>query len=307
MLLKVSETISEKIIDCLARAADLRECANAATDPRRKAHLFDTELRWLRLVESYRLLEQADRFLENAQAGRERPSAKTSAQSGVLVVTCPTTGREFSTGVLVDTESLVQLPYASANSYCPHCSIEHVWWTKDAKLVGASLCGIVSPARNRASLVELLEVLVQAAIEHAGDNARAAFYRTNDVGSALYHITGMTQAYAQCVAGFAIGPQSLGCGLAAYTRQAVITPDVFAEPRWQPWLWLAKQFDYRACWSFPIETPSGKIVGSFGMYYEEPTEATPRDLHFASKLTRTAATIISRYQSVLKSAAGLIR
>jgi GAF domain-containing protein len=70
---------------------------------------------------------------------------------------------------------------------------------------------------------------------------------------------------------------------------------VTEEPRWKDWLWLAKQFDYRACWSFPVSTSSGKIMGSFAMYYRDPREATPRDLDLAAVLTRSAATIISRH------------
>jgi GAF domain-containing protein len=145
------------------------------------------------------------------------------------------------------------------------------------------------------SLAESLEVLVNTAIERAGGKVRAAFYLADASGNALHHIIGMTPAYARCVDGFAISPESLACGLAAATRQAIITPDVTAEPRWKPWLWLAKEFDYRACWSFPIEAPSGKIVGTLAMYHKQPTKAQPSDLGFAAALTRTAATIISRH------------
>lgn len=223
--------VSAKINECLARAAAARECARTAADPDRKADLLDMELRWLRLVESYKFVEQADRFLADARA--QRQPAEEAAQSA-----------------------------------------------------GA--------AGNRASLAELLEVLVHAAIEQTDGKARAAFYLADGEGSALHHITGMPRAYARHVDGFAISPQSLACGLAAATRHAVITPDVIAEPCWEQWLWLAKEFDYRACWSFPVETPGGRIVGTFAMYYREPTEATPRHLDFASVLTRTAATIISK-------------
>jgi GAF domain-containing protein len=58
---------------------------------------------------------------------------------------------------------------------------------------------------------------------------------------------------------------------------------------------LAEKFDYRACWSFPVEAPSGKVVGTFAMYYKQPTDAQPSDLEFATALTRTAATIITRH------------
>ena len=76
MLLKVSDKIS----DCLARAAEARERANSATDPGRRADLLDMELRWLRLVESYRFVEQADRFLADAYAWRP-PTAEKPTQS----------------------------------------------------------------------------------------------------------------------------------------------------------------------------------------------------------------------------------
>jgi len=64
--------------------------------------------------------------------------------------------------------------------------------------------------------------------------------------------------------------------------------------RWKPWLWLAEQFDFRACWSFPVQISAGMIVGTFAMYHKEPRRAARRDLDFAAALTRTAAANISR-------------
>src|SRR5262245_28185473 len=126
MLLKLSDKINE----CLAHAAEARERAKAATD--QKAHFLDMELRWLRLVESYRFVEQASRFLEDSHLAR-LPSREKLLQPGVLVVTCPTIGKDFSTGILTDTGSLALTPQDFTRSYCPHCGMEHVWLPKDAK------------------------------------------------------------------------------------------------------------------------------------------------------------------------------
>lgn len=106
----------------------------------------------------------------------------------------------------------------------------------------------------------------------------------------------MPEPYARCVEGFKIGLDSLSCGLCVATGQPVITSDVLLEPRWASWLWLAKQFDFRACWSFPVETSAGKIVGTFAMYSREPREPTPQDLELVATLTHTASIIISRYR-----------
>jgi hypothetical protein len=213
----------DKISECFARAAELRECANATSSPTRKTELLKLETQWLSVVESYKLVSRAGRFPIDGYTRRSEA------------------------------------------------------------------------AENRSSLADMLDVLVGTAIEQTEGKARAAFYLADPSGAELRHIIEMPQAYARYVDGFAISPQSLACGLATATGQPVVTADVNEEPRWKQWLWLARQFDYRACWSFPISTSSGQILGSFAMYYQQPRQATPRDLDFAAVLTRTAATIISRH------------
>jgi GAF domain-containing protein len=134
--------------------------------------------------------------------------------------------------------------------------------------------------------------LVRAAMQQTEGEARAAFYIADGEGIALHHITGMPKAYAPHVDGFPIGPESLACGLAAGIGRPIITRDVIEDPLWKPWLWLAKEFEYRACWSFPVESSTGKILGTFAMYYKKPREATQRDLDVAATLTRAASLII---------------
>jgi len=273
MLLKLSDKMSE----CLAHAAEARERANSEIEPSRRADFLNMELHWLRLVESYRFVEQASRFLEDGHRARI-PSPEKLPETGVLVVTCPITGKDFSTGILTDEGSLALTPRELAHSHCPHCGVEHAWWTKDAKLVPTLprseqiQIETSPPTVNIASLSDLLDVLVRTAIQKTEGEARAAFYVAN--GATLHHVTGMPEAYAKCVDGFAIGPESLACGLAASR--------------------LAKQFDYRACWSFPVRNSAGKIVGTFAMYYKEPREATQRDLDVAATITTAAGAIIAR-------------
>lgn len=157
-------------------------------------------------------------------------------------------------------------------------------------------------ALNGSSLEASLSILVRTAVEQAGTGTRCAFYIADAEGAELRHVTGMTESYAECVDGFKIGPDSLACGLAVYTGQPVITVDVTKEPRWRSWLWLAERHRFRGCWSFPIETVAGKVVGTLAMYFESAREATPRDYVMAAVLTRTAAIIISRNQEALERA-----
>ena len=156
--------------------------------------------------------------------------------------------------------------------------------------------GAFQSAVNNAPLAVSLDVLARAAVGQMGSQARCAFYIANAEQTELSHVTGMSEEYALNTEGIPIGPDSLACGLAAWKRDPVITPDVTQDPLWRDWLWLAQQYGYRGCWSFPVETAGGKVVGTFTMYHEAPLEPTARDLELATRLTQSAAIIISRHQ-----------
>lgn len=149
---------------------------------------------------------------------------------------------------------------------------------------------------NGAPLDKCLSILVRAALLCCDGSFQCAFYMVNSTGSRLDHITGMPELYALSQDAYVIGADALACGLAVHCGRAVIISDVTKEGRWEPWLWLAEQYDCRAVWSFPVETNSGKIIGTFAMYFPEPREATPDDHAFAAGITQAAAIIISHHQ-----------
>ena len=52
----------------------------------------------------------------------------------MLLITCPVTGMEFSTGIETDRQSLDLIPDTVAQSICPHCGDAHPWSKFDARL-----------------------------------------------------------------------------------------------------------------------------------------------------------------------------
>lgn len=148
-------------------------------------------------------------------------------------------------------------------------------------------------AMNGASLETSLGILARTLSKQSHERGRCAFYVAD--GSALRHVVGMSEEYARCVDGFEVSPESLACGLAIATGQPVITTDVFDEPRWQPWIWLAEKFGYRGCWSFPVETAEGARTGALAIYSREPGRPTTMDLELAQVLTQTAGVIMGRF------------
>ena len=56
---------------------------------------------------------------------------------GVLMVKCLTCGREFSTGIQIEEDSLEKLPDAPVRARCPTCGNEHSWSSREARFVDA--------------------------------------------------------------------------------------------------------------------------------------------------------------------------
>jgi hypothetical protein len=56
------------------------------------------------------------------------------AEMGVLMLVCPITGGEFSTGIHIDIETFRNLPDTRMNSACPRCGTVHLWSIREARL-----------------------------------------------------------------------------------------------------------------------------------------------------------------------------
>ena len=54
--------------------------------------------------------------------------------TSVVMVRCPATGRELSTGVEMDAATFERLPDIRSRMRCPVCSLDHDWSTRDAWL-----------------------------------------------------------------------------------------------------------------------------------------------------------------------------
>jgi hypothetical protein len=59
-----------------------------------------------------------------------------AALMGALVITCPETGKRFSTGIQTDEDDLYTISQDTVSaSYCPYCGQDHKWRYRDAEWV----------------------------------------------------------------------------------------------------------------------------------------------------------------------------
>jgi hypothetical protein len=57
---------------------------------------------------------------------------------GAVMVKCPDTGREISTGLVADRRTFNAMPVFFARVYCPLCRAEHEWFAKEAWVCDAA-------------------------------------------------------------------------------------------------------------------------------------------------------------------------
>jgi PAS domain S-box-containing protein len=100
--------------------------------------------------------------------------------------------------------------------------------------------------------------------------------------------------YVALADGVPIGPSVGSCGTAAYTGRPVIVSDIATDPLWAPWRHIPLAHGLRSCWSMPIKSPSGQVLGSFAIYSRTPRHPTPSDLALMERTAHLAGIAMTR-------------
>ncbi len=101
-------------------------------------------------------------------------------------------------------------------------------------------------------------------------------------------------AYNMAIEGLAIGPAVGSCGTAAYRNERVIVEDIANDPLWASFRDLALSHGLRACWSMPIRSGSGDVLGTFAVYYRAPRAPSEAELAMAERASALAGIAIER-------------
>ncbi|HEX7452457.1 MAG TPA: ATP-binding protein [Polyangiaceae bacterium] len=91
-----------------------------------------------------------------------------------------------------------------------------------------------------------------------------------------------------------VGPNAGSCGTACFRRERVVVADIASDPLWASYTDIAERFGLRACWSEPILSRDGSVLGSFAMYYDAPRTPAASELEAISVAARLAAIAIDR-------------
>jgi len=146
-----------------------------------------------------------------------------------------------------------------------------------------------------APLSEILTSLVLL-MEGQAEGLRCSILLLSRDGKHVRHgaSPNLPEAYVKAVDGAAIGPCNGSCGTAMFTRKPVIVTDVMTDPLWSDYRELAKICGLRACWSSPILSPQGEVLGSFAMYRQETRGPELEETRLTEIATHIAGIAIDR-------------
>src|SRR6266403_1255495 len=145
------------------------------------------------------------------------------------------------------------------------------------------------------SLADILDKLCLL-VEEQSSGVLASTLLMDPNGKQLRHgaAPNLPKTYTEAIDGTFIGPAVGSCGTAAYRAEQVIVSDIATDPLWADFRDLALAHSLRACWSTPIFSAEGKVIGTFAMYYQEPRSPSPREQETIKHITYLAGVAIQR-------------
>ncbi len=148
------------------------------------------------------------------------------------------------------------------------------------------------------TLEEVLSALCGLIDHHLPDCRSSILLLDNSGQNIAKAITpNMPEDYNRALIGIPIGPSAGSCGTAMYRKTPVIVPDISVSPLWEGIRDVAKKYNFAACWSTPILTPEGKVLGSFAVYHSKVHEPSLREREVVASAVHLAGIVIQRGQA----------
>jgi PAS domain S-box-containing protein len=152
-----------------------------------------------------------------------------------------------------------------------------------------------------APLSDSLEAIARF-LESQCQRARCSILLVDHATGRLRHGASLSlpPSFVAAIDDVAVGPAAGSCGTAAFTRQRVVVEDIATDPRWAVYADVAVAHGLRACWSTPVLSTSGTVLGTFAVYYGEPRGPREEELALAEALSDLTAIAVERKRAALE-------
>ncbi|HEB26414.1 MAG TPA: GAF domain-containing protein [Porticoccus sp.] len=144
-------------------------------------------------------------------------------------------------------------------------------------------------------LSEVLESIVYS-VEDELEDSPCSILLLDDEKKHLLHgaAPNLPTFYNDAIHNMEIGPIAGSCGTAAYTGQRIIVEDIQNHPYWESFKALASKAGLAACWSEPIRSSEGELLGTFAIYHTTPRVPGDEGISIIEHASELAAIAIQR-------------
>lgn len=115
-------------------------------------------------------------------------------------------------------------------------------------------------------------------------------------GNRLLHggAPSLPKEYCEQVHGLINGPNVGSCGTSTYTGKRVVVENIATDHKWADIKDAALPHGMRSCWSEPIISSTGKVLGAFGMYRDYPSVPDDEESHDLTAAARLTSIVMER-------------
>jgi diguanylate cyclase (GGDEF)-like protein/PAS domain S-box-containing protein len=94
-----------------------------------------------------------------------------------------------------------------------------------------------------------------------------------------------------------VGPRNGSCAAAIFLQRQVVVAEISRDALWEHLRAPALAAGLRACWSTPVRSSDGHMLGTVALYFHQPRSPLKRDFELMGRLTALAGIAIERRQS----------
>lgn len=158
---------------------------------------------------------------------------------------------------------------------------------------------ILEKLANGKTLAEVLENIVYSIEESEVKESYCSILLLDDEKKHLLYgaAPSLPKFYNDEIHNLEIGKGVGSCGAAAFSGERVIVEDIQTHPNWKPFRALASKAKLAACWSEPIFSREGSVLGTFAIYFSTPHTPDNTDIFAIRYAANLAGIAIQRKQT----------
>ncbi|MBV8939421.1 MAG: PAS domain-containing protein [Alphaproteobacteria bacterium] len=191
------------------------------------------------------------------------------------------------------------MPYRTAENVIDGLVLTFVDITKLKKseiLLAAHIKTLELMCIKEAPLVEVLTELLRA-VENQSSGVWCSVVTLDSAGKHLRHVAAPTlpEAFNKVLDGIEVSAGATEpCAMAIASRKHIVVPDIGSALPQTAFTKLALKHDVKACWSQPIMSSAGKVLGAFTIYYQQAHQPSNVEEELINQAVPIMATAIER-------------